>query len=339
MPPKDRDPDPEAADEAAEGLTDEEQLWNEFDAEDGGALHDDAGDAGGRDDAEWDDADTEAEEASADESGEDQGDDTDTGSASEDDGDGTDGGEEPAIPTIEELQAQNERLRHSLESEKGRVAAGRRKIGELQRQISTAEQKPSRSKEDEDLLRKRREKLDAAKEEYGDVIGPLAEHIADLEGRLDKLSAQETRDLDAKRDELSELVRVERAALEEEHPDWLQTVAGNREEFNRWVDDQPRYLRDIAAQNTQEIVDGKATAYLVGMFKAHLHSGADGRDPATAERNRLERRREQQLAGARQVRGGSSRQTGTSGIPRRDDPDEQKHWNYFENLDRQREAR
>ena len=104
------------------------------------------------------------------------------------------------------------------------------------------------------------------------------------------------------------------------------------------------HIRDIVEANRAEIFDGKATAYVVGLFKQYLLE-ADGLDPETAggsdpdpSTNRLQARRERQLSGARSVRA-SARQQGGAGRPAKDDPDADRHWNYFEEQERREEAR
>lgn len=338
----------EAAEAADVGQTDE-QLWDKLDDEAPETSDEETGSTWRQ--AKGDDE-SEASEAPAEEAPEDgdaaedwaDEDEDDPDSSSDDEEDDAGTGDAPTPQTIEELRAQNERLEHALKSEKGRTAAGQRKLADLQRQISAAEAKGTRSKDEEARLSERRKKLEDAQDEYGDVIGPLVETVTELEARIGELTAREANDLSAKRQELADTIEAERSALADEHPDWLETVVKHRKTFDDWADDQPRRIRDIVEANRAEIFDGKATAYVVGLFKQYLLE-ADGLDPETAggsdpdpSTNRLQARRERQLSGARSVRA-SARQQGGAGRPAKDDPDADRHWNYFEEQERREEAR
>jgi chromosome segregation ATPase len=288
----------------------DEQVWQELEAEE-------AGKAEGEDD----DA-PELQADMADETDETPSDDTD------DDGEG----DKPDTTGMdpEQLQAQIDRLQHSLKSEKGRTAASRREIEELNRRIGAAE-KTQRTNADESHLKERREKIKATTEEYADVIGPIAEHITDLEARLDSLTAREKADLEGMKNDLQDRMTQELGVFEKEHPDGLDTIVKNRDTFDAWIEDQPKALRDIYAANEQAIVDGRSAALLVGMFKQALLDGNGNPAPANTEQQRLSTRRERQLAGAASTR--SSSRTTTTSAPPKDGADPAVHWDYFEKMD------
>lgn len=292
----------------------DEQLWQEMEAEDAGNADDDAT---GDDElaAQADMADPSDEDPSTADTTDGEGDNLTNGMDSE------------------QLQAQIERLQHKLNSEKGRTAASRREIEELNGRIAAAE-KTQQGNSNEDRLKERREKIKASTEEYADVVGPIAEHIADLEDRIDSLSAREKADLESMQSELKDRMDQELGVFQQEHPDGFATIMTNRDTFDAWIEDQPKALRDIYAANEQDIVDGNAAALLVGRFKEALLDGHENPAPANTEQQRLSTRRERQLAGAASTR--SSSRTPTASAPPKDGADPAVHWDYFEKLDRKK---
>ena len=299
--------EPAAEDKAGEVTETEEQLWqsirDEFDGDDGEDQHDDK-DNTDDDQSSFDDDDSNSEE-----------------------------GAEVSEP--EDLQAQNDRLQHSLNSEKGRTQAGRKEIERLKTEVSEAH-RARRTPEDEDRLKSSKDRLDVAKEEYGDVIGPLAETVEHLSQRFDDMSKIEQRDLDAKTERLNALKAAEEDIFEREHPDGYDIVGNNQDALAAWVHDQPSELRDIFARNKAEIVDGSEASYLIGMFKQSLLDASE--DPAIDKtENRIAARRASQLNGARSTRA-QSQQRVTS-VPPKDSDNSAGHWDYFSRKEREKENR
>ena len=253
---------------------------------------------------------------------------------SEDDNDGGDDPDQktPAGTDPDALTAQIARLQHKVDSQKGRTVWSRREIESLTARITSAEE-AKRDAGDTTQDTARRESLAAAQEEYGDVITPLVETITELEGRLDKLSETDAAELTAAKERQQALLAEERGVFETEHPDGFKTIIENRKAFNAWIDDQPRALRDTYAHNAQQIVDGQASAILVGRFKQALleADGGPAPDPEQRDNDPLQTRRAQQLAGARttQTRGRQS----ASSRPNKDSTDDEAHWNWARNLE------
>lgn len=301
----------EPADDTADAIeTSDEQLWQTIRDEDGND----------------DPADDQIDTAEGD-TVEDEPDPSDDIDGTNDDG--TVVTEEP-----EALKAQIERLQHSLDSEKGRTQASRKEIERLKNEVSAAQKSAQRTPEDEARLKASKERLDAAKEEYGDVIGPLVDTVEDLNKRFDSLSQLEQRDLAAKTDRLTALKREQEEVFEKEHPDGYTLIQREQAAFASWVDDQPADLRQIYARNKAEIVDGSEAAYLVGLFKQSLQDAPS--DPAQQNNNRLNTRRARQLDGARAQRSNGQRVTA---VPPKDSDNEAGHWDYFARKDRERAKR
>ena len=322
---------PPADDSASDVEKTDEQLWDELGSKEADPDADDAK----ADDAE------DIEDKADDADGADSPDEPDDPGASDDTdtGDGSDG------PTdgknLEALQVQKARLLKALESEKGRSAGGRREIQRLESQIASAPDTKAQSDDKDDAhLKEQREKLDASRAEYGDVIGPLTDEVTALKAQIaedkEQKAREEARKLEQDKEHHRALVDAEIKVFKGEHPDGFETIAKHREVFDEWVDDQPRNLRDIYAENKLGIVDGTQAAYLVTRFKQALLGDPDGSAPANPETERLQGRRQRQLAGAISLRN-STGQAVTS-RPAKDSDDLQGHWDSFRRQE-QREER
>ncbi len=313
-----------AEDSAGEADKTDEQVWDEIETQEKATEPEDDHDEG-------------IEPESVEATGEDEPDPEPSDEdqiASTDQGDDT--ASEDAVPAgmdPEDLKAQNERLQQSFRSDQGRARALQRKTDILQRQIIAAEKRPQRSDTDKTSLRERREKLAASQEEYGDVINPVLAEVDDIRADLKRRDERDAEALQQQREELKSIVTAEEAVFEDEHPDGFETIINNREVFDDWVDDQPRALRDIYASNRQVIVDGTAASYLVGLFKQALFDAEGTPAPANPETEKLQNRRQRQLAGARTIRTPSRQQA--SSRPAADSEDAQAHWDYFARQDRE----
>lgn len=314
---------PRADQSARDADKTDEQLWDDIERQEK-----DAGPADDHDEGKAPDF----EAAAGADDPEPQPSDDDDPIPSEDDGEGDDGAS-PVGMDREALQAQNKRLQHSLDSEKGRSAKGRRVIDDLNMQIAAAKAS-QRDNPDDDHLKERREQVKAAREEYGEVIGPLTDTITDLEARVAQLSAHEEKELGRLEERHKALVDAELEVFKSEHPDGLDAINKHREVFDEWIEDQPKALRDIYAENQQFIVDGTQAALLVGLFKQALLDADGGSTPANHETERLQHRRQRQLAGAHSIRSTNRQQA--SSRPARDSDDAQAHWDYYARLDRER---
>lgn len=312
-----------AEDSAGDTDQTEEQLWAELDAEDKGEPdaepegQDPEGEAEGEAWGKDPDSDDEAEAEGTSEDDEGEG-----GSASAPDG--TD---------PEALRAQNERLQQSFKSEQGRARALQRKIRRLEAEIDSAEKSPQ-SDQDEATLADRKKKLEEVQSEYGDVVGPVLDQINSLEKRFDSLTAKEQQALEERRSEYNELVMAEQSVFESEHPDGFEVIEKNSDTFTSWIEDQPKYLRDLFSENQQVIVNGAGAALLVGKFKEALLSADGGSAPANQQTQRLQNRRQQQLAGARSER--TPNRQAASSRPSKDSDDPEAHWDYFERMEKRR---
>ena len=122
-----------------------------------------------------------------------------------------------------------------------------------------------------------------------------------------------------------------------EHDDGLAVIQDNLDEFQEWVDDQPRRIRDAFEANKDEMTDAAAAIELVSAFKGFLNgedaqtsSAPDGGKPKPG----LSSKRRRQMDGARtsQNRGGAPSNP-TSGAGSEDE----RIWNDFARQDKERE--
>lgn len=297
----------ESAEQTAEtDETDAQQLWDDFEGDDQ------------NDDQPEDGDDTFAE---------DEGDDPDDDQIEKD----------TAITDPKELQSQIDRLTHSLKSEQGRTASQRRQVETLRSQMAEAEQSAP-SDDNEEKLTARREKMDKAKEDYGDVVSPLVETIEELQAQMGNLGKRDAQNLEDKKTQLASIVQEQESVLTAEHPDWNEVLSANKATFDVWIEDQPKAVRDAYARNSGDIVDGNEASLLVSQFKQSLLS-ASGFDESASDTNKNDRaaaRRKRQIDGSRSTRSGSSRATSE---PAPNGEDAQATWNYFERRDQKKDRR
>lgn len=312
-------------------------LWAELEAEDAGKPTDDDDD---HDDDGHDDT-------GGDPDDDQQGDGPDDGDDDDPDGDATgeDDDEGDTAPAEGETQEQKiARLEKALSSERGRARgqqraseAARKEIERLTAQIAEADKSASLSKRDEAAQAKRRERLAEAQEEYGDVIGPLAEIVAELDQRQRELTDRERQELNVKRARLDELYEREEAAFMREHPDGFDVLKQHADAFNGWIEDQPKALRDAYAANAADITNGIQAAHLVALFKQNLADAGDPQDADDPKKtDRLTSRRASQLQGSRTTR--STAATRPSATPGPDASREQA-WDYWDRVEKRKAGR
>lgn len=231
----------------------------------------------------------------------------------------------------EDPAPQVERLRHQLQSEKGRTQALTRKADNLSKEIERLNSLLNENKTTAPS-KEATAKLAKAREEYGDVIGPIADQMDAYSKRVDRITEVTSSQLDSRRQQLQELYQEQEQVFLKEHPEGHKVVHENFETFKTWIEDQPKDLRDAFTMNKDNIVDGSAAAYVVASFKASLQAAANGAAPAADSKSTLQARRDRQLAGSRSERSGGP--SAVTSAPPPDSDDAEAHWKYFETLER-----
>ncbi len=234
----------------------------------------------------------------------------------------------------EDLAAQNERLRHSIESDKGRISALTKKAASLQAKLDRLEN-TKREIQTTATTPETKQGLAKVKDEYSD-FSPLVEMAEANDKVLNQIVANADADIEDTKGQLKELIDQQNEIFEKEHPDGLDVIRQNAAVFREWIQDQPRQIRDAFKRNEVDIVDGQSAALVVASFKESLQLAATGNAPAPNSTSTLQARREKQLAGAQSQR--STAATVTTPAPGPGDSPE-AHWDHFERLDQEKRNR
>lgn len=323
------------ADEMADEVTtDEDKLWDEMDAEEGQAAEDNPDAANADEGSDFSNADDPANfeaDGTEDHSQDDAAAPEDAPSGSKTNGEEAEEATETTqTPTLEDLQATSKRHEQMFKSEQARSVAQQKRADRLQKELDAIKgrQKEASDNSADDTD----DRLNAVKEEYGDVVGPLVDEVNNLKGRLNDQSTTDQHRAETISDELQGMQAEEMAKFETEHPDGMNVVRDNADVFKDWIEDQPKIVRDAFAANRERFVDGTGAALVVSRFKAALAEASQG-DETQNNDTQLETRRARQLAGAKATRS-STPQKGQGRLPA-DSTDTDALWDEFDRLDAQ----
>lgn len=220
------------------------------------------------------------------------------------------------IERLKALEAENERLKHSEASQRGRLGAYQRQINALQSKLHADQNTSGNDAKSDDA--KRQEAADAAgvkdwealKEDFPEVAKALD---ARLESEKKQIEADRQRQAQLEQ-QIAELqsavqpiqqqaqdqyLKTQVDALSARHPDWREVVSAPA--FAEWLDQQPESLKRLAQSN-----DAAEAAALMDLYKSH--NGTSG----AADSNSADKRQER-LASAQSVprRGSTPKQ----GVP------------------------
>ena len=213
------------------------------------------------------------------------------------------------LARLEALERENQRLKQSEASQRGRVGAYQRQINELQRQMQErqqaaqqAQQPPQRdgqAPEGDDQQRQDMaqsmglEDWDAFKEDFPDMARAFEARLAadrQERARLEERLAEYEPALQSIQQQAQEQhLQAQEDALAARHPDWREVVAAPQ--FAEWLNQQPESLQRLTTSD-----DAAEAAALLDMYRAQTGtlSGTDSR-AATHDR------RQQRLANAQGV--------------------------------------
>lgn len=212
---------------------------------------------------------------------------------------------------------------------KGQISGQSKKIASLLKERQRYTDAISAADQNKDGAETRKEAMANVKDEYGDIIGPFAEQVEDLERKVESLSGDAQGRVEQIDQELQDIREREGKILTDAHPDFNDVLHKNKTLFNDWIEDQPKVIRDAHDVNAEAIVDGEAAAFVMSNFKAALAaaSGAAGDNPNPPKADH----RSRQLDGARSSPS-RPRQAATSNLDP-DSGDRQAHWDEFERKD------
>lgn len=207
---------------------------------------------------------------------------------------------EPLKAEMEAMRAELARVRQQAQSAEGRAVAHQRELMAA-RQART--EKP-----------KTPEHLAAAAEEYPEIAEPFIREIMDLRQTVEMMQGTVG--------SVTETVAAQREVeLESLAPGWKDDIIGNRQAFDRWLeDDAPGRLQRAYAANARGITDPRSAAEVVTAFREHIGKASPSQRSGTAPgHGQIADRRQRQLRGSRSP--GGSGVPAASGIPAEGDLD------------------
>jgi hypothetical protein len=202
-----------------------------------------------------------------------------------------------------------ERLRDSERSQRGRVGALTRKLQGMaapKAPETAPEEKPAKQATDTDSktgedgkadsvsdLDKR---LQAAVDEYGDVVGPIAEVLKDVRSEIAALKGTvSTVEVEKDAQKLTEAYK----ALETVHPDYL--AISEDQNFAAWLGDQPKQVIDLANSFDPREVSLALTLFKTERSAAIASQTGEGGDKGDKGSTATDTKRQRQLEGSRSV--------------------------------------
>lgn len=192
-----------------------------------------------------------------------------------------------------------------LRSANGRVSAFQRQLAQYQQQT---QQQPARQQEPEQRetqqpssgstgINLQDPKLQALREEYPEVAGPLLDVIADLSQQLTGVRQVAGT---FEQQQAEQFLAAQEQSLAQAHPDWQQAATDDR--FAGWLQTQPLAIQEAFKRNHDAIVNADDASLVIGMFKQAVGFSSQPQQqqqPTPAPTN--DPRRQRQLASARDV--------------------------------------
>lgn len=193
-----------------------------------------------------------------------------------------------------------ERVQHSEQSQRGRVAALTRKATAAPPQAPAAEphKQPegngNTSKEDSvSKAEERFNRIKAQAEEYPDVIGAIPEVLSDLKAQLDEIGNAIKPMRESQDAQQHTQAYVE---LEAKHPDFRNFIGNNQ--FAAWVEGQPDGIQKLVNSYDPSEVSSVLTLYKLEQSATSQQSAAD---QGGGQKSATEAKRERQLDGSKAV--------------------------------------
>ena len=185
------------------------------------------------------------------------------------------------------------RTEQQLRTQDGRLSSAMRQLNQLKQQLAPKRDAEGAANEGEEAKTKE-ERRKQLREEYPDVAAPILDDLAELQETVKALTTQTHASLE---NEAQTLAAQEEQRLLDNHPDWGEYGASGKsnKEFVDWVMKQPRYVVDAVERNGAQIVDSVEVSDILDRFKRET-----GRATDQAQRDAMQRRRENQLDAGRQ---------------------------------------
>lgn len=219
-------------------------------------------------------------------------------------------------------EQREKRLRGIISGKDRALNAKEREIRDLQKQIASFQSSKTEDKGGETAS------LEALREEYPDLLGPLMDRLDKMDQAQSGLQEQFGAVSRLHGAQLESHVDEQISILAEKMPDWQSMVQENAEAFWNWVDDQPKTDRELAEASQDVIQDAEATYDLLSRFHAHLTGEEPHQQQGSAMRSDPKPNRgakSRRLAGAKSVASRGSQSA--TGSPQPDETDEVAVWN------------
>lgn len=342
----------------ADATKDEEELWNELEAEDEErsskdddeaikAVEDnetkvisaDEGSDGGQGDDEGSTSTGESDKASQDDQGTGEGEGAGNEQQNGSEVDIWADAPEPLRTAYQELTQERDAFEHRIKSDNGRVGALQRQVNDLKNNIAKLT-KPADADPNAAV-----QAISGLAEEYPEIAGPLKDIVGTLQAQIDTVKTADDRRQKASDLDTAGHIEVETAALEAEHPGYIEFIKDNGQEFVTWLNSQDDATRATFAKNQEYILDANAASKVIRGFKTHLASKTAPKDdpapntegdkvPPKKDNPQLDSRRQRQLEGSASP-ASKGRGPQLSGIP--ESGDEEALWEAWEKHDRANE--
>lgn len=208
---------------------------------------------------------------------------------------------------LAESEAERVRLQASNRSNIGRVSALTRKLNKVTAAPATDQSTEDKARPEESERAKR---LQAAAEEYPDVVGALTEALSEVQAEVTKLKKAPASESEIEND--AAVIAAELEKLERAHPDFERIAADPN--FDAWLKDQPAEYTQLVSTFDATKVGSVLTLYKAERSAAATTQSSAGGEPGKQEGTATDDRRKRQLDGSRQVRGSS--QPAAAGVPK-----------------------
>lgn len=148
------------------------------------------------------------------------------------------------------------------------------------------------------------EEVKRLREDYGEIADPILSVVQPL---VDEINSLKSRAQSADTAQAASFEAVAMETLNQAHPDWMQTLNGNKEIFEPWLEAQPRHIREAFERNRDSLTDPDEAIDVVDRFKNYLTASAD------PQNQQIGAKRASQLAAGQSVR--TRAPTASSQIP------------------------
>jgi DNA repair exonuclease SbcCD ATPase subunit len=215
-----------------------------------------------------------------------------------------------------ESEAERNRLQASERSQRGRVGALTRKLNTLSastpapspaptpaaKETPGSDETPATAESLEDRLKK-------VTEEYGDVVGPIAEMLTEVRAEIASIKkpAQTASEVDADAEELTKAYET----LEKAHPDYI--AVSQDANFTAWLGDQPAKVQELINSFDPREVSLGLTLFKTERSAALASQASEKGDTGKPASTATDDKRQRQLEGSRQVQGKT--QPSAAGVP------------------------